>query len=682
MQLFHVLLGFCYAAGLRQPTNPIQKVLQLLDDLTKKVVLDGEIEKKQYEKFTEWCEDSAAAKQYEIKNGKAKIEDLQAVIEKETATASNQESTIADLATKVATNERELNAATEIRDKEHADFVVKDKDLEETVDMLGRAIGILAKSMKGASFAQVPTDFKELADAISAVVKSHTLGTNDEQALNALLQQPDDDFLARSAPDAKAYESHSSSIIDTLEDLKDKAVEMREETIKAEMNAKHAYELLAQSLKRELKVDGKALDEAKLIQSNALEQKSRAEGDLAMTQQVVNDAETVLSAISSDCQTKSADFQQSQAGRAAELQALAEAKRIIGEKTGSAADRAYGMIQTDTWSRGPSKIVQELRQVGATNKDVAMTQLALRVEAAMQMGATSADVFAKVRGMIQEMIDKLISQAAEEADHKAWCDKEMGTTQAKIEDHQSSVEELGGKIDQAEASIAQLKESIAETERALAEIAKQQAQMNTNRAEEKEAFAKAKSDYQAGIEGLTMALQILREFYAAQAEPVSPALMQTKHKQPTVGSHEAASGDASGIIGLLEVAQADFSKLLADAEAEEAAAQEQYDNVSKKNAVDTATKQADVKYEKKEMSGLEKSLADLKQDRQGEQAELDAVTDYYSKVRPGCETKPLTYEERKQRRESEIAGLKEALSILESESMTAAEGGMSFLQRW
>lgn len=93
-------------------------------------------------------------------------------------------------------------------DKEHADFVVKDKDMEETVDMLGRAIGILAKSMKGASFAQVPTDFKDLADAISAVVKSHTLATNDEQALNALLQQPDDDFLARSAPDAKAYESH------------------------------------------------------------------------------------------------------------------------------------------------------------------------------------------------------------------------------------------------------------------------------------------------------------------------------------------------------------------------------------------------------------------------------------------------------------------------------------------
>ena len=32
----------------------------------------------------------------------------------------------------------------------------------------------------------------------------------------------DDDFLSASAPDAKAYESHSGSILDTLEDMKEK----------------------------------------------------------------------------------------------------------------------------------------------------------------------------------------------------------------------------------------------------------------------------------------------------------------------------------------------------------------------------------------------------------------------------------------------------------------------------
>ena len=37
--------------------------------------------------------------------------------------------------------------------------------------------------------------------------------------------------------------------------------------------------------------------------------------------------------------------------------------------------------------------------------------------------------------MITEMIDKLVAEAAEEADHKAWCDKETMETQEKIDYH-------------------------------------------------------------------------------------------------------------------------------------------------------------------------------------------------------------------------------------------------------
>merc|ERR1719258_472456 len=107
----------------------------------------------------------------------------------------------------------------------------------------------------------------------------------------------------------------------------------------------------------------------------------------------------------------------------------------------------------------------------AAHRTSEVPQLSLRVQAAFQM-TSGADVFGKVRGMITEMIDKLVAEAAEEADHKAWCDKETAETQEKIEDHNSAVEKLSAKIDKAEAQIAQLTESVAATQKALAENAK------------------------------------------------------------------------------------------------------------------------------------------------------------------------------------------------------------------
>merc|ERR1719335_922565 len=98
------LLVCLLTVGFAAQVNPIQKVLTLLEDLQKKVLLDGEIEQKQYEKFAEWCEDNAVKTQYMIKNAKAKVEDLSAVIEKEGSKIVDADSTIHDLAKQIGRN--------------------------------------------------------------------------------------------------------------------------------------------------------------------------------------------------------------------------------------------------------------------------------------------------------------------------------------------------------------------------------------------------------------------------------------------------------------------------------------------------------------------------------------------------------------------------------------------------
>jgi len=273
------------------------------------------------------------------------------------------------------------------------------------------------------------------------------------------------------------------------------------------------------------------------------------------------------------------------------------------------------------------------------------------MSSAIRLGAsTGDDPFAKVKGLITDLIERLEKDAAADAEHKAYCDKEMGETNAKKADKEAELEKLNTKLDQAKARSAQLKEQVATLQKELAELAKLQAEMDALRAKEKELYEKNRPEMEAGLNGVKLALKILREYYANEDK-----------------SHEAAEGAGSSIIGLLEVVESDFSKLLAEMIATEEAAAAEHEKQTKENEVAKATKEQDVKYKTQEFTALDKAVAELESDIAGVQEELDAVLEYLEKLKEMCIAKPETYEHRKERREAEIAGLKQALSILGGE---------------
>merc|ERR1719281_494013 len=158
-------------------------------------------------------------------------------------------------------------------------------------------------------------------------------------------------------------------------------------------------------------------------------------------------------------------------------------------------------------------------------------------------------------------------------------------------------------------------------------------------------------EMEQGLEGIKLALKVLREYYAKEDK-----------------GHQAAEGAGGGIIGMLEVIESDFTKGLAEIISIEETAAALYDKTTKENEIAKVTKEQDVKYKTKEAKGLDTAVAEATSDREGLQTELDAVLDYWEKITEQCVAKVEPYEERKKRREAEIAGLKEALSILEGEA--------------
>merc|ERR1719161_2457748 len=322
------------------------------------------------------------------------------------------------------------------------------------------------------------------------------------------------------------------------------------------------------------------------------------------------------------------------------------------------------------------EVVSAVKRLAAKHNSAELAQLASRIAAAIRYGAAGGDdPFAKVKGLIEEMIAKLMKEAEAEASHKAYCDEEMAKTKAKKEELQADIEKLTSKIDVASARSADLKEDVKELQKELAELAEMQAEMDKVREDGNAAYKIAKDDLEKGLEGIGGALSVLRDFYQKEEALLQQAgglgaFMQQPAK-PT--KHEKASGAGGGIISMLEVIESDFSKNLAQVEEEEATAQEEYDKQTQENKVTKTVKEQDVKYKTKEFTGLDKEVAELKGDLDGANTELDAVMEYDEKIKDECIAKPEPYEERKRRREAEIAGLKEALSILEGQAF--------FLQR-
>merc|ERR1719502_1096856 len=272
---------------------------------------------------------------------------------------------------------------------------------------------------------------------------------------------------------------------------------------------------------------------------------------------------------------------------------------------------------------------------------------------------------AKVKTLITTMIAKLEKEAAEEADAKAYCDEETAKSDEKKSELTTDTDKLKAKIDQASAKSVSLKSKVADLEKDLAELAKLQSEMDKLRTDENAAYVEAKADLEKGVKGIGAALQVLRDYYG------SASLLQ----QPSPPAGHSASGDAGGsIISMLEVAESDFTKNLAQVNMEEQDAQATYDTSTQENKVTKTMKEQDAKYAGAEAKGLDKTVAELSSDLSGSQTELDAVLEYRTKLDEQCVAKPETYEERKARREAEIKGLKEALQILEEETAFMQRG--------
>jgi len=381
---------------------------------------------------------------------------------------------------------------------------------------------------------------------------------------------------------------------------------------------------------------------------------------------------------------KADEFSQAQAERAAELKVLAEAKKILAS-AGSAAlvqdrpqsndlftpsflqtkmatrTRTESQMQREYQTRAADYLMQEGDRIGSW----VLSQVGSHIQ---------ADPFGKVKQMIQEMVEKLLEEQAEEAEHKTWCDGELTKTKKSLAAKESKMEDINTKIEKASATSAKLEEQIKSLAGELADMDTQDQEATEMRQKENSEWESQKKDLTAAQEATATAIKVLKSYYSGKSflqtgdSSSLSNLMQEHSEQP-------AGGAAASVIGLLEVAESDFSKALAEGQAAEDAAQQEYNEMISDNKVSRAEKTQDQKNKVAEKGRLDNLVSETKLDAKDAGDELSAVMEYYDKLKGSCETKAPSFEERQARRKQEMEGLQNALAILEGKAIALMETG-------
>jgi len=669
--------------------SPVQKVVELLDECKAKVQKDLDAEAKAMEEYTAFCDDELKDKAYAIETAGRSIADLTATAEDSTATIAALEDEVATLGTTIAGKDKELYDAGVERKESKADFEAAEKELVTSVDMLGRAASVLKRGMSFAQGSRGANNkgMKQAVDALKTIVEAAWLEEGSKRRLKSFLQstaeakEAADDDLSFDQPQAKmvAYESSSGGIVKTVEEMQGKAEDTLSALRKKEMSDAHGFEMLSSGLEDEIKHGNEKLSTATSGKAAAQEALSSADKKKVETEKSKAADEEYAETLKTECESKAAEWEERQKSATAEMGAIDKAKEILvgGVK---AFVQTESKINIKRWSPDDDdesdaaaakreKVVTLLKKVASKTKSFAFSQLA---------SMAKSDPFVKIRGLIEDMIAKLLKEAQEEATQKAFCDEEMGKSKKSQDEKTMTLDKLKARIDGAESTIAELTESIKTLEAEVAEIDKAQAEATSIRTTEHEDYLTASKDFKDSAEAVAKAIEVLKNFYEGSFIQVS-AKTDMKSKQPEFGG--AKSDIAHTIISVLEMSEEDFTTLLAESEATEDAAAKVYEKLTDENKISKASKETEAKGKASEIKSLTVQLEHSKEDSASVSAELDAVLAYIDKLKPQCEEKAMSYAEKKAAREAEIDGLKEALEILSGSALVQTKVNLRSIKR-
>jgi len=680
--------------------SPIQKVVGLIKDMKAQTEKEAEDDLAAYDTYMCWCSTVKKEKTAAVSNAQDSIASLEAFVEEAAAKEGQLKTEIGSLEEDIASDKDSLASATELRSKENAEFTAEESDLKETLDLLGQAIGVIAKASelqikKGsvdgahvkAALLQVrkivqrfpnfrgnmQKDLFDLLGSTQGFMPRRTALTQGEESDSSLPwikseeqvgMMANPNGLKGAAAGATSYSSQSGGILGMLKQMGDKTAEELAAAQKADMAALISFQSLRAAKTSEIAAATKQSDMKQTELANLLAKVAESKEDIESTKEALSADEQMLLEATKSCATEEEEYAGRTKVRSEEIAALGETLNILtGDDARDLFSKTISFMQIASDSSTDSNIavttaMQKVMAVAKKHKNWALATLAVHMK---------LDAFKKVKEAMDKMTAELKEQQAAEVEKKDFCSKKIDETEDFIKVGKQTAEDLDGKHKDLSSTIEGLKSSISvlQTEVSEAEVALKRA--GEDRKAANKIFQSAMSDQRATIQILNMALNRLKEFYAKPALVAVTAHTQQDQDAPPPPPEPAGYEKRGGAGGVLQL----IAKVISDAEAtetvlkaDEQQAQSEYAAFVAATTTSIEADRASALEKEKQVASASSEKSSTEEAQLSNKAEVEKLDDLLKATHLDCDFVVKYFDVRQKARAEELDAIAEAKAIL------------------
>jgi len=653
-------------------TNPIRKVVTMLQDMQKTVEAEGIKEEELFDKFMCYCSGGEGQLAASIEQGNSQIGWLTRMIKLGASQKSQLEQDLKTHRADRAAAEQTMSASTELRKKDAAAAAATIGDMKSNI---GSMVAALEALKKGLSAALLQTGVGSTLRNI--IAHSPAVRASQRGSLLAFLET------------GSGMEGGSDTIIGVVEQMKETMEADLAETEKSEAESKTTYETLMTSKKSEIEAAGKAIETKSVRLGRWAWFRAWALGALAKTTDAVAEDTKFQANLKQSCATKQAEWDERCKIRAEEMKAISETIEMLNsdealELFKKTLPPTAALIQTSVTTRSQMRRVQSLVQK-ATGLDKKHSVTRRLVLAALKSGTGG---FEKVATMIDGMNEVLEGEQVQDDKLDAWCLSELDKAKQEANATEADVGDLAAAIDSQREAIETMSSEIQALQAGLAELDKDVAEATELRKDEHAEYIDDAASNRAAVELLGMAKNRLNQFYnpsisketvpAAEKEEEEEFFAQRRAEPgpppATFSGEYKGSGSSSGIINMIDEMGKDMENEMAEAKRDEEEAQKDYEQTMN----DAATKRSEdsklMVSKEGEKAEETTKLEELKESKRTKKGQLEVLEDKIDNLHKTCDYLVAHYATIKEARTKEEEGLKTSKAVL-------AGANFGFLQK-